>query len=142
MNQDYFTYNGDKYYSGTQFNLLNPSHNGIYGLAYFVYYNTDSDTVWYKMAYTSQIKGCSMENFLKSFCGATGKIDPSIHPPIEKQLKDSQIPKLVIGWMWYIFLMAIVTIFYGAIVWWALISIVFFNWRKGVIEKEGYYIER
>ena len=54
MDQNYFTYDGVKYSSGTQIRILKaPDTNpNVADLAYFVYYNTDSDTVWYQLAYT------------------------------------------------------------------------------------------
>ena len=140
MKQDYFVYNGNKHYSGTEFKIAHTSPN-TYPVAYFVWYDTEHDTVWYQMAYTNQRRGCSMKKFIEQIECITGKVADGFHPPIIKQLKDSQIPKLVVGWMWYIFLMLFSIILNGAILWWALISIVFFSWRKGVIKKEGYYVE-
>lgn len=143
MYQDYFEYNGVKYPSGTQIKILRFPYGNqrIYDLAYFIYYNTESGTVWYKMAYTGQNRGYSMKEFMKQFDGVTGKIDPSIHPPQVKQLKDSQVPSVMIGWLWYIVIMGVSVIFNGAIGIWIIASIVFFSWRKKKIEEEGYYVE-
>lgn len=144
MWQNYFEYDGTKYYTGTQIRILkypydNPAFNDI---AYFIYYDTEYDVVWYKMAYTWQNKGCSMQMFLKEFGGATGKVDTSIHVPQKNQLKDNQIPKLFIGWIWYITIMIILVIFKDRILGWFFTSVVFFSWRKNVIKKEGTYVER
>ena len=144
MKQNYFEYNGVRYLSGTQIKILRFPYNdqSVYDLAYFVYYNTESDTVWYRMAFTGQNRGCPMKNFMEYFIEATGKHDPAIHSPQRKRLKDSQIPGIMIGWLWYIFIMAITIIFKEAIGIWIIASVVFFNWRKNKIEKEGYYVER
>ena len=55
--------------------------------------------------------------------------------------KDTEIDGLVLGWMWYIFLMVIATVFKDALGLWGLISFVFFTWRSDKIKKEGKYIE-
>lgn len=143
MDQNFFIHDGVKYLSGAQIKILKPPYNDpiFSDLAYFVYYNVEYDTVWYKMAFTGQNRGCPMKNFLEMFGGATGKVDPSIHPPQVKQLKDSQIPGLMLGWIWYIVIMAVGVIFKEAIGIWIIASIVFFNWRKKKIEKEGHYVE-
>lgn len=144
MYQDYFEYDGVQYPSGTQIKLLKTMYNGQVNteLAYFMYVNKKSGTVWCQMAYTGQNRGCSMDKFMAQFGGVTGKIDPSIHPPQCKQLKDSQIPGMMLGWLWYIVIMAVAVIFKEAIGIWVIASIVFLNWRKNKIEKEGYYVER
>ncbi len=143
MKQNFFEYNGEKYFTGTQIKILKyPYDNAMFSdLAYFVYYDTEHNIVWYKMAYTNQNRGCSMQTFLKQFGGATGYVSASINIPQTKQLKDNQIPLLFIGWIWYIFLMAIMFIFKGRLFGWAIVSIVFFNWRDKVIKEEGYYVE-
>ena len=141
MKQNYFEYNGVKYYSGTEFKIKKYIESTAYDLAYFVYYDTDHDTIWYQIAYTNQRRGMPMEKFLKCFQGITGKVSNSIHPPIAKQLKDYQIPALFFGWVWYIALMFVAAILNGVIIYWVVLSIFFFNWRKDVIKKEGYYVE-
>lgn len=53
--------------------------------------------------------------------------------------KDREIFKLSIGWIWYILIMAILTIFNERILGWIFVSVIFFNWRKKVKEEESYY---
>lgn len=53
--------------------------------------------------------------------------------------KDIEINKLFLGWIWYIFLIIVVSIFKGAIVGWVFISFFFFSWRKKVKEEATYY---
>ena len=69
------------------------------------------------------------------------EVDPTVKIPVEKQFKDRYIDGLFIGWLWYVFLMAVATIFTGNVILWILISVVFFNWRKNKIKKEGTYTE-
>ena len=53
--------------------------------------------------------------------------------------KDLEINRLFLGWIWYILLIIIVSIFKGAIVGWIFISFFFFSWRKKVKDEETYY---
>lgn len=53
--------------------------------------------------------------------------------------KDIEINKLFLGWVWYIFLMIVVSIFKGGVVGWGLISFFFFSWRKKVKAEATYY---
>jgi hypothetical protein len=143
MKQNYFEYKGVKYYTGTEITLFqNPySTSAASDYAYFLFYDTDSNIVWYKMRFTGQNRGCSMKTFLKYLNNITGNVNLNIHMPQTKQLKDSQIPKLFIGWVWYIFLMCLLFIFKDRLVGWAILSWAFFSWRSKVIAEEGYYVE-
>nr|DAG32655.1 MAG TPA: hypothetical protein [Caudoviricetes sp.] len=53
--------------------------------------------------------------------------------------KDTEINKLFLSWIWYIFLMIIISIFKGNFIGWAFISFFFFSWRKKVKEEATYY---
>lgn len=53
--------------------------------------------------------------------------------------KDLEINRLFLGWIWYIFLIIVVSIFKGAIVGWIFISFFFFSWRQKVKEEATYY---
>lgn len=59
--------------------------------------------------------------------------------PTQVTPRDININRLVIGWIWYILIMATLTIFNGRIVGWSATSIIFFRWRKKVKEEESYY---
>lgn len=61
------------------------------------------------------------------------------YTPVKETLKDIDINRLVIGWIWYILIMATLTIFNGRIIGWIAASIIFFHWRKKVKEEESYY---
>ena len=136
MMQNYFLVDNVKYYTGTVFIILDL---GKQKEASFICYNTE------KHEYVYKIKQCTWfmdeSTFWKRFVCVTNKLNKNVHMPIVRQYKDSQIDGLPIGWLWYIFLMAISTIFKGNIILWILISYVFFTWRAEKIKKEGTYIE-
>lgn len=136
MKQNYFIANGVKYYTGSVFITNNM---GKHTEASFIYYDTDKNRYVYK------IKECvwhmDEKNFWRMFVSVTDKINEKVHMPITKTRKDFDISGLPLGWLWYVFLMVISTIFNGAIVFWILISIIFFNWRANKIKEEGTYIE-
>ena len=138
--QDYFIHNGIRYPCGTQVKLKR-AYPGGHELAYFVYYDTEHNFVSYVMCATGNRSGCSMKAFLQRFDGVTGMHNPYLHPPRTIQLKDSQIPKLVVGWIWYIAIMLFLAITTIVIPGWIITSIIFFRWRDKVIKEEGYYIK-
>lgn len=143
MKVNYFEYEGKKYYAGTEFQIRkNPYDDPKYSEpAIFLYYDSEYDDYIYRMKFSRKVFINTSKLFFQKFCYVTKASTDSIGVPERKQLKDYQIPKLFFGWFWYVFLMSISLIFNGFIIWWALISIVFFNWRKKVIEEEGHYIE-
>lgn len=120
MKQGFFEYEGSKYYTGTELMILRYpfSNDPASDSAYFLFYDTDADLVWYKMRFTGQNRGCSMKGFLKYIGGITGNVNTNIHMPQTKQMKDSQIPKLVIGWTWYVFFMCLLVIFKNRLIGW------------------------
>lgn len=136
MFQNYFIANGQKYYTGTIFIVNNM---GKQEEASFICYDTEHKRYAYK------IKNCvwyaDPENFNKMFVAPTDKKNVSTAIPETKTKKDSEIGGLFIGWVWYVFLMGISTIFKDAIGLWILISIIFFSWRSKKIKEEGTYIE-
>lgn len=136
MKQNYFIVNGTKYYTGTVFIV---KHIGEPAEATFICYDTE------RKRYVYKVKACTChvdpKGFQRTFISVTDKQDHEAHMPITKTKKDFEIDGLFIGWMWYIFLMAISTIFYDRIGLWIFISVVFFSWRKKKIEEEGTYLE-
>ena len=48
------------------------------------------------------------------------------------------IDGLFLAWMWYIFIMAIATIFYARIGIWLFASVIFFSYRNNKLKEEGY----
>lgn len=139
--RNYFEYNGKKYYTGTIFVMQNI--NGPCELT-FICYNVDRKALICRPPnprYVHSEVPIWESVFNKNLVSITNKIDTSVHSPVEKKMKDTQIDGLFLGWMWYIFLMAVSTIFKDAIGLWILWSVVFFSWRKKKIKKEGTYIE-
>lgn len=53
--------------------------------------------------------------------------------------KDTEINGLFLGWIWYIFIIIVVSIFNGAIIGWIVVSFFFFKWRKKIKEEKTYY---
>lgn len=136
MRENYFVINEKKYYTGTVFIVENM---GKQVEASFICYDTEHLRYVYKIK--GQIWRVTPEHFQQSFIFVTDKIDDKVHMPVTKTKKDMEIDGLFLGWLWYIFLMAVATIFKGNIVLWIVISIAFFNWRANKIKKEGTYIE-
>jgi hypothetical protein len=136
MKQNYFVANGVKYYTGTIF-IVNDMGN--IREASFLYYDTECSRYIYKI--TDCVYNTDAKNFNRIFISTTGRIDNKIHAPTTKTKKDMEIDGLFLGWVWYIFLMAISSIFKDVIGLWILISIVFFYWRKNKIKEEGTYVE-
>jgi hypothetical protein len=107
--------------------------------AAFICYDTDRKKYIYK------VKDCicsvDHKTFQRVFVRATNSRNSKVHMPVTKTKKDFEIDGLFLGWLWYIFLMAISSIFKDAIGLWILISVVFFSCRSKKIKEEGTYIE-
>ena len=136
MRQNYCVINGKKYYTGSVF-IVN--HCGQQTEAAFICYDTD------RSRYVFKVNNCvcfeTHSSLQRKLISSTNKFNSKVHMPETKTKKDSEIDGLFLGWMWYIFLMAISTIFKDAIGLWILISVVFFGYRSKKIKEEGTYIE-
>lgn len=60
----------------------------------------------------------------------------------KQYIPDSKIPELIVGWMMYLVVMAVLTIFNDRWLGWIAVSIYFFNWRKKIKEKNTYYTKK
>lgn len=153
---DYFDYNGIRYYTGSKFKCNNFLGTNVQLFpeieVTFVKYNKKSNIC----RVHSNVAMCEFEFQLEVFvsniiCVICPKTKEVTNNTNEKYKNDKNYyhwvedgedcyktkpDGLVIGWMWYIFLMAIATIFYANIGLWALITAVFVKWRKKKI-KEG-----
>lgn len=73
----------------------------------------------------------------------TGMRNPYVRCPTTRRLRDSEVDGLPLAWMWYIFLMAISTIFKDNVGLWIFFSIVFFWYRhdkkKGLVHADWYH---
>jgi len=134
--QNYFVVDGQKYYTGTVFIVKDGLEETE---ATFICYDTKREVYVYKLGHARY--HAYQEHFDNCFIKITSKTNSNVHFPEEKVLPDSMIDGLTIGWVWYIFLMIVATIFKGNIILWCLISYVFFSWRKKKIEKGGRYVE-
>lgn len=140
MKQGYFIYNGAQYPTGTVIRFKDFFKEKI-RLASFIYYDTEKKM--YVIRYEDDGKRWYIleKEFIFHIQGITDKFAPDVKIPEEKQLPDSKIEGMTIGWVWYITIMLIMTIFNGRILGWILVSIYFFSVRKKKIKKEGNYIE-
>jgi hypothetical protein len=134
--ENYIVVNKTKYYTGTVFII---DFCGKVQEAAFVCSIPKTNRVLCKLS--DKRWWINTDDFRKRIVDITNKVDPSVRMPVTKTMKDSEIDGLFIGWLWYIFLMAISTIFKDAIGLWIFISVVFFNWRTKKIKEEGTYIE-
>lgn len=70
-------------------------------------------------------------------------ISPYVRCPTTRRPKDSEIDGLPLAWMWYIFLMAMSTIFKDNVGLWILFSVAFFWHRyekkKGLVHVDWYF---
>ena len=141
--RSYFYYNGNNYYAGTK--MLVKDWNGDAPIEVtFKCHNVDSNDYVYTnmyggdilmssdLFYSRIIKIIEQKDLttLVNELEASGAFD-------QNTIKDSQIDGLLLGWIWYIFLMAISTIFNDRIGLWILISIVFFGWRNAKRNSEA-----
>lgn len=153
---DYFEYNGIRYYTGSKFKCNNFVKTNVQLFpeieVTFVKYNKKSNICRIR----SNVAMCEFEFALSTFtdniiCVTCPKTKEVVNKTNEKYENDKQYyhwiedgedcykakpDGLAIGWMWYIFLMAIAAIFNGVLGLWALITFDFVKWRKKKI-KEG-----
>ena len=137
MRQNYFYYNGKRYYTGQ---MLIMNDMGKHKRATFLYYDTTYDS------YVYQIKECKHYDpksfFYKNLIEVLNEKDANVchvkSTPIKTNIcgvpqiespNDKEDFGLALGWMWYIFLMALATFFNDNVALWAIISIVFFSWK-------------
>lgn len=135
MYQGYFEYNGKRYCTGT---ILIVRKDGQEVKAIFIGYNTEYKKYIYK------IKDCKYvldeKCFRSALVAVTEEHNSKVSLPIKKQKKDSEIDGMIIGWVWYIVLMLISSIFKDNVGLWILISVVFFSWRVKK-KKESVYVD-
>lgn len=134
--QGYFLVNGQKYFTGTVF-LVNHMGNRIE--ATFICYDLKCSLYVYK------IKDCTWRSgdkvFWSKFVSVTNKKNYNVQMPETKTFQDKDIDGLFVGWIWYVFLMVVSTIFKDRIGLWILFTIVFFCWRKHKIKENGTYVK-
>lgn len=139
--QDHFVFEGKTYYTGTVFKVK--EYEYLYGVrekeATFVAYSPEYNKVQFQIGPIGYLRRTDM---LKGWIvSVTESNDATVKAPVLKKRKDSEIDGLTTGWIWYIVLMAVSTIFNGNVVLWALWSWMFFSWRHEKIKKHGYYYD-
>lgn len=147
MQQNYFMHNGQKYYTGTKIRIR--VYNG-YGnrpeTAEFISYDTDTNKYNFTVngtMYAYDKRGWA--SYLIEVC------DVSARKIQSKSQKESKLPAkewtfrkeldvegMLNAWMWYGLLIAITTIFKGNVLYWAVISGIFFKYRNEKLRKAGY----
>ena len=135
---NYLDVNGKRYYTGTVFMI---DFHGKIQEAAFVCSMPELKKMRFKLLSDKKFWFISVDGFRNMIVEITDKVDPSVRMPVTKTMKDKDIDGLFIGWLWYIFLMVISSIFKDAIGLWIFISVVFFTWRKKKIQEEGTYTE-
>lgn len=134
--QNYIIVNGKKYCAGSIF-VVNCM--GQVCDATFIGHNAERESYFFNI--NNKICRMHAHVFEKSLVSTTTRIDPNVRLPASKQKKELEINGMLLGWMWYIFLMAVSFIFKDVIGLWIAISIIFFTWRSKKIKEEGMYIE-
>ena len=144
MKQNYFTYKGKKYNSGTIV-VIKWCNNITYTVsntrATFIDYDTENEE------YTVEIYGnkysYAEDRFFKVLCYVVDA-DVAINRDIRREPKshtftdELNIDGLLVAWLWYIFIMAVGVIFYDRIGIWILASVIFINYRKKKLKEAGY----
>lgn len=153
---DYFDYKGTRYYTGSKFKCKNFIKKDILLFPEieitFIKYNKKSDICFIH----SNIAACDFMFLLDVFMNnIVSVIAPKTRDVVVDRNKVYKNNKeyyhwvedgedcykqkpdcLLIGWMWYVFIMGIAVIFNGRLFIWALATYTFVKWRKKKI-KEG-----
>ena len=144
MKQHYFLRNGQKYDTGTMIRIK--QFNYVTGKLYeidakFISYDFENNK--YELEINNIIKKYSKNDFDRMLCGIVVENNNEYRSyqlvQRNKTFKDElDVDGLLFAWMWYIFIMAIATIFYERIGIWILASIIFFNYRNKKLKEAGY----
>jgi hypothetical protein len=145
MKQSYFIYKGDKYYSGTtiEINKYDPIFNKNNKInAIFSHITGDNK---YVVKVNNNVFVYTENDFFKILISVINKIEAKNDTYEILNAKDKKhkfadelnIEGMPIAWIWYIFIIAIGTIFNGRIGIWIIASIIFFNYRNKKIRKAG-----
>lgn len=137
MKQNYFIYKNTKYNSGTIFVIKDYFSNGKEIEATFICYDTDWDKYFYR--FNGKSYSMNSKHFWNGFVTVTNKFDVKEQGAVLIRKKEFDIPGMMLGWMWYIFLMLLSSIFKDAIGLWIVFSVGFFSWRSQKIKDEGTY---
>lgn len=145
-----FEYNGKMYGAGTIITMkfYNSGLNRIEEKKVPFCYRTTMRDVYEIQLPNGCIQGLLKQEFYDRIISVDDAVDTNVLQQTQVQIarenkkptfKDElNIDGLFIAWMWYIFIMAVATIFRARIGIWVLASIVFFNYRKRKLREAGF----
>lgn len=148
MVQKYFEYNGKQYPTGTVVMLYKNSNKKEKQKYIFVSYDPQYNVFHFKSTEFNKKFGTYphfmmyRNNFYNwGLAEITNEVDMSLGGAKIVTVNDANCGGLLYGWIWYIFLMVISTIFVDRVMMWIIWSVIFFAYRSSVREKEGTRIE-
>ena len=139
---DYFDYNGVRYYAGTKFTTNHDYHIDV--PAYFRGWKPNDPNV-YEITMTIGPKKCQTTIWVpkEEMAARINEIvDGNHYVEMESRIgycKDSDIPELFFGWIAYIAIMLVLCIFRERVGAWILVSCYFFYWRHKIKEDNMYF---
>lgn len=144
MIENYFVYNGNKYYSGT---IIKIKRFGNTKEAVFLGYNKninqymvrfDADnTVFYRSdAFNKDIVEITNQSN-KSFIDWAQREDERLHPKLTAS-REMSIDGMMLAWIWYVLIMLVAVIFNDRIGILTFASIVFFSYRNKKLKERGF----
>lgn len=152
MKQNYFIYYGKSYGSGTT--IVVKYYDHIAKITYeteaiFLYYDPKLNAYAFKFKnkdYINIYPGKAFYDIIVSVL--ENKIDsnyinyiqscPEISAKKWTLKKELSIDSLLIAWVWYLFIMAIGTIFKGNVLIWIFASLIFFSYRNTKLKERGF----
>lgn len=145
--EEYFDYNGVRYYAGTKFKMKEPKYKAREVDAVFQgYFYGDKQQIevfyydWNSRGNISKHMIPINRNDIDTVIIEI--IDGNYYDELEakkRYRKDSEIPIVQAGWVVYIFIMCLLIIFKDAWIGWIAATLYFFNWRSKKIKEEYYY---
>lgn len=144
MIENYFIYNGIKYYSGT---IIKIKRFGNAKEAVFLGYNKNinqymvrfdtNNTVFYRSdAFNKDIVEITNRSN-KSFIDWAQREDERLHPKLTAS-REVSIDGMMLAWIWYVLIMLVAVIFNDRIEIWTFASIVFFSYRNKKLKERGF----
>lgn len=142
---NYFEFKGEKYYVGSWVKLKADPKTGMKiakdcDRAKIIDYSISDDgkdvyTISFYEEWVDGYYGMCIPEKAEDFIE---EVEPITEPPEAQFYKDTEVDDVVYGWIIYLFVMAVGTIFKDAIGIWIIASLIFFPWRKKKLFK-GYY---
>ena len=143
MGKNYFEHNGKKYYEGT---IVEFNNTGYPQAKYGKYYgNADLFTL---MKSPTESFANDKRLIIANMCGndrgqivrVVKEVDKYSKVEKVKAYNDTDCDDMFYAWIAYIAAMVFFTLFYNRIGWWALTTVIFYNYRKSklYVSKESY----